>query len=826
MFRSMRALLALILPLIVSVPLLRAQGYMIPRDRSLPPMQLVNHRVKVMLEDQVAVTTVKQTFRNQSSRQLEAVYSFNVPKGATVREFSMMVGGKKVKGELVEAAKAKAIYTEIVRRTMDPGLLEYIGTDLLQMSVFPVPPHGDQEVEVSFTSLVNKLEDSVEYLYPLRAQSNAVRIQGEFSFEMELKASRPIHNIYSPTHPISFIRKNDRQATINFDKSLVALDRDLQLFYTTGKDDIGLTMLQHKPGSGDGYALLLLAPRAEIAQNERVPRDMVFVLDTSGSMREDNKLEQAKKALKFGLDSLKPGDRFTVLNFATTVNSFSTTLVELGENVASAKKWVDALESTGGTAINDVLQEAFKFQTSGRERNFTVVFLTDGKPTVGETDVNRILNNVEKLAGPNSRIFTFGVGFDLDAAFLDRLAEKHKGTSTFVRPNEDMEIKVSYFFTQINQPVLTDLKLTTSTGTRLVEVYPPQLPDLFHGGQLVVLARYQGIGKTTIKLTGRVGNNTKEFNYDVELLEKPEAKTYVEDLWARRKVGYMLDQIRMGGEKKELVDEVVILAKKYGIATPYTSYLVVPDDVPRPGDRMLRHHVTINDNGTTRFSAGAGGRGGAGSGGGKGAGIGAGAGLGGGGFGGPPGSQASGVNSAGNRTQATNESYKELEKKSSASDALALVRKKNDAEGARSDNGESFDKKVLDEAKKNSQLGQLYQNQQGQQGVEYASQLNNMKNQNQQGRNAQRMVNKRNCIEINGVWIDDQYKKETPTLNIKTMSNAYFKLLEKKPEMKEVFALSQSVVWITPNGTALVIDPSAGKEELTDEEIAKLFTKK
>jgi Ca-activated chloride channel family protein len=556
----------------------------------------------VKLEDQVAITTINQTFRNQANRQLEAVYTFNVPKGAMVKEFSMMVNGKKVKGELVEAGKAKAIYTEIVRRTMDPGLLEYIGTDLLQMSVFPVPAHGDQEVEVSFTSMVNQQEGVVEYLYPLRAQSNVVRIQGNFSFEMELKASRPIHNIYSPTHPISFTRKNDRQAVVYFDKSMAALDRDLQLFYTMGKDDIGMTLLQHKPTSADGYVMLLLAPRAEIAQDQRVPRDIVFVLDTSGSMREDGKLEQAKKALKFGLDSLKPGDRFTVLNFATTVNSFSSTLMNQSE-LAAAKKWVDALESTGGTAINEALLEALKLQTNDKQRNFTIIFFTDGKPTVGEVNVNSILTNVDRAATANTRIFTFGVGYDLDASFLDRLAEKHKATSSFVKPSEDMEIKVSTFFSQINQPVLTDLKLSTSNDIRLVEMYPPQLPDLFHGGQLVVLARYQGTGKVNLKLTGNVGSQTKEFNYAVDFQDKPEARGYVEDLWARRKVGYLLDQIRMGGEKKELVDEVILLAKKYSIATPYTSYLVVPDDVPMPTlprDKMNRHQVTINDSGSPR----------------------------------------------------------------------------------------------------------------------------------------------------------------------------------------------------------------------------------
>lgn len=797
----MRRSLLAVMVAFLSMSSLWAQGFMMPRDRSLPPMLLVNHKVKVMLEDQVAITTINQTFRNQANRPLEAVYTFNVPKGAMVKEFSMMVNGKKVKGELVEAAKAKSIYTEIVRRTMDPGLLEYIGTDLLQMSVFPVPAQGDQEVEVSFTSMVSQQEGVVEYLYPLRAQSNVVRIQGNFAFEMELKASRPIHNIYSPTHPISFTRKSDRHAIVYFDKSMAVLDRDLQLFYTMGKDDIGITLLQHKPTNADGYVMLLLAPRAEIAQDQRVPRDMVFVLDTSGSMREDGKLEQAKKALKFGLDSLKPGDRFTVLNFATTVNSFSSTLMNQSE-LTAAKKWVDALESTGGTAINEALLEALKLQTNDKQRNFTIIFFTDGKPTVGEVDVNKILTNVDRATTANTRIFTFGVGYDLDASFLDRLAEKHKATSSFVKPSEDMEIKVSTFFSQINQPVLTDLKLSTSSDIRLVEMYPPQLPDLFHGGQLVVLARYQGTGKVNLKLTGNVGAQSKEFNYTVEFQDKPDVRGYVEDLWARRKVGYLLDQIRTSGEKKELVDEVVMLAKKYSIATPYTSYLVVPDDVPmpmvRPGDRG--HRVQINDSGTSR-SSDVGGGGGAvrpGSGGGKGSGIGMGGGLGGGGLGG-----------------------------ASTGDALKLVERNNSVNQARgTSNSQNEVQKTYEYAQRALRNHSLDQTQQGKLGVDLSQQLNDMKNQSQQSQRAQRQVNSRNCVELNGVWIDDQYKKETPTLKIKTMSNAYFKILEKQPKMKEVFSLSQNVVWIAPNGTALVIDPNDGKDELSDEEITKLFAAK
>jgi Ca-activated chloride channel family protein len=839
----MRHVLTLVLCLLPTT--LFAQGVLMPRDRNLGPMALVDHRVSVKLDDQVAVTTVKQTFQNPHPRDLEAIYTFTVPKGASVKEFSMTINGKKVKGELVEAPKAKAIYTEIVRRTQDPGLLEYIGTDILQMSVFPVPARGRQEVEVSFTSLAAKNENTVEYLYPLRTNSGVFRAHGEMSFEMELKSSKVIHSIYSPTHPISFSRKSDRHAVVHFDKSGAVSDRDLQLFYTTGKDDIGLTLLQHRPEKGDGYFLLLLAPRAEIKEDQRVPRDMVFVLDTSGSMREDGKLDQAKKALKWGLDSLKPGDRFNILNFATTVNRFQDSLVDAKDKDAG-KKWVDALEPTGGTAIDDALKEALTLQTSDRNRSFTIIFFTDGKPTVGEVRTDRILKNFNDKAKENTRIFSFGVGFDLDAAFIDRLAEKHKGTSSFVRPNEDMEIKVSTFFNQINQPVLTDLKLATGYGPRLVEIYPPQLPDLFHGGQLVILGRYQGTGKALVKLTGQVGSSSKEFNYEVDFQEKPDAKAYVEDLWARRKVGYLLDQLRTSGEKKELVDEVTLLAKKYGIATPYTSYLVVPDDVPVP----TRPQPRFAAGGQEAMFRGMGGGGG---------GMAVPPSTRGGGLGGGLGGLGGGIgvatgDGAGGRALTEAERRKALKDAaeqgaSKARDEQLALEEKNQfqREAQRQRPGESGQasgkgagaefrsgsvqgplqgKHSLDAARQALGQGQLAQTQQNQTGVDYSVNMNSLKSQSQLARSAQRRVQGRNCIEVNGVWIDDQFKKDTPTLEIRSMSDGYFKLLEKRPELKEVFQLGNALVWITPSGTALVIDPTSGKETLNDDEIAKLFVAK
>src|SRR5262249_44236937 len=219
-----------------------------------------------------------------------------------------------------------------------------------------------------------------------------------------------------------------------------------------------------------------------------------------------------------------------------------------------------------------------ELRTKDAGRTFTIVFFTDGMPTIGETNIDKILKNTLAKNTANTRIFTFGVGDDVNATFLDKLADETRAVATYVRPAEDIEAKVSGLYAKISHPVMTNLKLAATNGINFSEMYPPQLPDLFHGGQVQVLARFTGKGPSAIRLTGQVGMETKEFAYDLSFPEKTtDDKGFVEPIWARRKVGYLLDQIRANGERKELKDEVIALAKKYGITTPYTSYLIVPD---------------------------------------------------------------------------------------------------------------------------------------------------------------------------------------------------------------------------------------------------------
>ena len=469
-----------------------AAGLLIPEDKKLPPLAMVNHKVTVSIDEQVAVTTVEQTFRNHTDRNLEATYLFPVPKGANVDKFTMWVDGKEQGGELLDAKHAHQVYTDIVRRTQDPGLLEYLGNSLMRLRVFPIPPKGDQKVKISYKFVAPKDGSVVEYAYPLKTDGKATRTLEEFSVNLTVKSKNAVQNVYSPTHAITTVRKSDKEVNVTFERNQALLDKDFQLFYGFGDKDIGLTPLVYKPITAeDGYFMFLVSPQLE-AEKRRVPRDLVLVLDTSSSMS-DIKMQQAKKAVKFSLGQLKPEDRFGVLKFSTTVTPFRDKLVEANKDyLEAATKWVDGLKTSGGTALLPALEDALALRSDDPNRPFTLVFFTDGQPTVDETNPDRIVKKIGDKNTANTRIFTLGVGDDVNAAMLDQLAEATRAVSTYVREAEDIETKVASLYGKISNPVLTDLRLTAGDDVRIHEIYPPKLPDLFQGTQLVVIGRYTG----------------------------------------------------------------------------------------------------------------------------------------------------------------------------------------------------------------------------------------------------------------------------------------------------------------------------------------------
>jgi Ca-activated chloride channel family protein len=560
--------------LLAAAPALRADGFIIPSPRAgqdIPPLSVKYHRVKVEIVNQVARTSVDQVFVNHFGRDIEGTYIFPVPEGASVSEFAMYIGNERVQGEILDSREARRVYEDIVRRMRDPGLLEYMGRNLFRARVFPIPANGEKRVQISYTEVLKSENGLVKYLYPLNTERFSRDPLEDVSISVRVESQVPIVNVYSPSHKVSVSKDSAGRARVGYEDKRVRPDKDFLVYYSLSKDDVGLSYMNWEGPEG-GYFMLLASPRYAAAGERVVNKTIVLVLDSSGSMS-GAKIRQAKEAARFILNHLGPRDEFTVVDFDDGVTPFSDALVPAtDDNIGRALKFVDAIEDSGGTNINDALLAALS-RMRGGERPSYVLFLTDGLPTVGTTETADILRHAQQANSSRSRVFVFGVGNDVNTELLDRISSDHRGTSVYIGETEDLEAAISGFYEKISSPLLSDLAVTFR-GIETSQVYPRALPDLFKGSQLVLVGKYKGRGPVSIVLTGKSGREEKRFVLEGRALVSGDSFNFLPRLWATRRIGYLLEEIRLQGSNQELADEIKRLGLKYGIVTPYTSFLV------------------------------------------------------------------------------------------------------------------------------------------------------------------------------------------------------------------------------------------------------------
>ncbi len=408
-------------------------GILVPTDQSLPPLAVKFLRVDTTIDNQVATTHVTQEFQNSTDRPLECTYIFPLPKGAAIREFAMYINGTRMVGELVEKEKARQVFEEIVRRAKDPGLLEYMDSTLLRLKIFPVPAKGTQKVELEYSELIPAEGGLAEYVFPLKMGEKASKTLDDFTVAVKIKSSAGITSVYSPTHEVGVSKKSDHEAVAGMEAKGATLDRDFHLFYTLSDKDFGLSLMTYRPDAAKpGMFMILLSPKTDLDESRSVPRDVVFVLDTSGSMAGE-KITQVKKALDFCLGKLETKDRFAIVQFSTSTETLADGwLAASEENVKKARVFTDKLEAAGGTNIGEALDKVFDLpQDEGRLT--TVLFLTDGRPTVGTTDPDALVKAVKDHNKRGLRVFTFGVGDNVNTHLLDRIAAETGGLPEYVR---------------------------------------------------------------------------------------------------------------------------------------------------------------------------------------------------------------------------------------------------------------------------------------------------------------------------------------------------------------------------------------------------------
>ena len=581
MKKILRSLLLVLVFTGLLAELVAADGIIIIDPPPEPPMDwqpwltIRYHHVQVKIKDQVATTRVDQVFLNEGRQAAEGQYVFPLPPGAVVDKFTMWIDGKPQEGKVLAAEEARAIYEDYVRREQDPALLEYIGRDAVQVSIFPIPPGEERRIELEYSQLLTLEDGLMHYRYPLNTERFSARPLEQVTVQVEIESKDALRALYSATHQNELIieREGEHKAILSYEATNIYPERDFELYASFGSDEIGANLLSYQQGQEDGFFLLMLSPDLATDNSKIIPKDILVVLDTSGSM-EGDKLSQAKEALRYVLGHLNPQDRFNVISFSSNVRPYADEL-RASEESERAAEWVGRLGALGGTNIYLALSEALR--QVDPERTTVLVFLTDGLPTEGITTEETLLTTLQQESSESVRIFPFGVGYDVNTRLLDRLAEEHRGRPAYVKPDERIDEKVSKFYARVQSPLLTDIKLDFG-AVRTYDLYPQPLPDIYAGTQLLLTGRYEGDGSQPITLTGRVAGETKEYHYKVDFAAQS-GPDFIPRLWAARKIGHLLTQIRLHGENQEWIDSVMTLSLRYGIITPYTSFLVEEEDM-------------------------------------------------------------------------------------------------------------------------------------------------------------------------------------------------------------------------------------------------------
>lgn len=548
------------------------------------PLRIEQLTVRADVDEGVALVDVDQVFRNDTDSVREGVYRFRLPEKAVVHSFSMWIDGREKHGRVLEAQAARQVYDSIVRRRKDPALLEEIGWRQFQVSVFPIPARDTVRIRLVYAHVVDDdlglrtLEIPMPEGTPVGVADVSVRVHDR----------QGVAVLDCPTHAGADVLHDDAMGAVRWSQEAYTPASPFRVRSAPSVDGLGLACLAFRPEeSAEGTFLVRVVPRLDDVPE--LPRDVVFVVDRSGSMR-GQKLEQAQAALRYGLSTLRPEDRFAVVAFSSATQELEpgVLLRATPESRARGRDFGDALTASGGTNIDAALRAAVALRRDDPGRLFVVSFLTDGDPTVGEKDPDRIVARYRQASDGGVRLFAFGVGDDVKDFLLTRLAKDSRGAAEYVRENEDLEVKLSGLFEKVRNPVLTDVTVRVAgDGVHVVGMEPEVMPDVFRGTAVVAAGRYTGSGPVTLRLTGRVGTTPVEASLDVTLPSSAGDQPHVAQLWARMRIDRLLDELRVHGMVPEIRQEIVALGLRYQVVTPYTSFLVVEDGIHIPDDGEL-----------------------------------------------------------------------------------------------------------------------------------------------------------------------------------------------------------------------------------------------
>ncbi|MBI3268471.1 MAG: VWA domain-containing protein [Planctomycetes bacterium] len=540
-------------------------------------LEIEEHAVHVTVNNGIAVTEVEQVFHNTEKRQVEALYVFPVPRGASVAEFSMWINGKEMVGEVVEKERARQIYNSYKQRRLDPGLLEQTDFRTFEMRIFPIAPDAHQKVRLTYYQELDTDHDWATYVYPLATAARKgldTRTRGKFAFSLDAKSEVPIVAMESPSHPDRFVlaKHAPTYAQASLETRGGDLDRDLVVAFHLARPRTGLDVIASKSSGEDGFFCLTLTAGEELAANDR-GMDYVFVLDISGSMEEDGKLRLSRESLGAFLKGLGKDDRFDLVTFNVQPNALFQSLHAVNaESQAQGASFLASQQARGGTVLNTALTAAYRYKDADRPLN--VVVLSDG--LTEQKDRAELLSLIRARPG-GTRVFCIGVGNDVNRPLLEQLAEDAGGLAAFLSREDNLDRQAQAFRRKLLRPAGSNLEIAFE-GDPVYDVEPRKLPNLYHGMPVRLYGRYRKGGPVKVRVRADLGSGELNQTVDLDLPEKDGGNPEVERMWAWHKVQRVQKEADRTGSRDAVIPEIVRLGEGFSIVTEYTSFLVLEND--------------------------------------------------------------------------------------------------------------------------------------------------------------------------------------------------------------------------------------------------------
>ncbi|HEX7723939.1 MAG TPA: VIT and VWA domain-containing protein [Pyrinomonadaceae bacterium] len=577
--------------------------------------------VKAQISGFLSRVTINQEFENPFKEKIEAVYTFPLPQNAAVDDMTMLVGDRTVRGKIMRREQAEAVYEAAKNNGQTASLLNQERPNIFTQSVANILPGEKIKITISYVETLKYEDGSYEFVFPMvvgpryipggaeGAQGDGfapdtdrvpdgsritpqpapagLRAGHDVSLQISLDAGVPIDGLSSKTHDVNIERPDDHRAQVTLKDLATIPNKDFILRYDVAGAKISDAVLTHATGTG-GFFTLILQPPERVTVEDVTPKELVFVLDTSGSMS-GFPIEKAKETMKLALDNLYPYDTFNLITFSGDEHIlFPEPVPVTKENLAKAQAFLETRQGSGGTEMMKAIKASM--DPSDKQDHVRVVcFMTDGY--VGND--MEIIGEVQKH--PNARVFAFGIGGSVNRFLLDNMAKYGRGEVEYVALNDDGSAAARRMHERIRNPLLTDISIDWN-GLAVSDVYPTNVPDLFSAKPLIVTGRYSGNGRGTIRLKGKMSG--RDFVREIPIdFSSPQTHDVLATLWARTRIDDLMSQDFNGAQRGAMKDDVkqsiVQLGLDYRLMTQFTSFVAVEEMIVTDSGQPRRIDVPI-----------------------------------------------------------------------------------------------------------------------------------------------------------------------------------------------------------------------------------------